>query len=559
MTFYPINSSHGSSRQDCKVDAFTDPPYSMSDIISNHLEKLRELEVSGRGTLFSVTKHLLPKEEDSSTKKIMKAVLTPITALTMGLTAIVDHTLKYTKNDCIEELSKDLERCNKDSEELLGLQGTALQYFHSKDYEKFKKDAESHFTDIDNQHNEAAMTLCTLKHKFYTTLAQVCTNLDSWLEKSSAALERFTTIFSKSENPDIFNLKKSIKTLEDGLFYYSKSTIDIVTECRGIKGRLREIARQMDPAIEKTFSLKSEVFEEKIAHYMKKLSEVEKEIGDLKRHQACKESVEESVEFKTGPIKVTKTLQSKKQSNSDDYMMELNRKKSGFESSIQRTASSYISFFKKTRKLFESNYGASIIQQNANELQNLLRESSTYFTKYQANFPKQEKTLLEQELDKVNNSTNIKDLIQKCNFKYKYREELEKDRISISRNSDLIEKTERKLNELQSLSEYSSLRRVYEQKLRETKNSLISKNSKLQDRYSNLYEFQSQLLNFQKKFQTLELRINETPQENKYKRLYKQFERNSKNLNSYTPVSVPEICSQINTFEIDTSLGYFSL
>lgn len=65
MTFSPINSSDASSSQDYKVNAYADSPYSMGDIISTHIEKLHELEISGRGTLFSVTKHLLPKEEDS--------------------------------------------------------------------------------------------------------------------------------------------------------------------------------------------------------------------------------------------------------------------------------------------------------------------------------------------------------------------------------------------------------------------------------------------------------------------------------------------------------------
>lgn len=559
MTFYPINSSHASSTRDCTVNAFTDPPYSIHDIICNHLEKLRELEVSGRSTLFSVTKHLLPKEEDSSNKKIMKAFFTPITALTMGLTAIVDHTLKYTKNDCIEELGKDLERCNKASEELLELQSAALQYFHSKEYEKFKEDAKSHFADIDNQHNQAAHTLSTLKRKFYTTLEQVRTNLDCWLEKSSAALDSFTTIFSKSENPDISKLKKSIEKLQDSLLYSFKFNIDIISDCDVIKGRLSKIAKQMNPAIEEAFASKSKVFEKKIEYYMEKLSLVEKEIGDLKRHQACKESVEESVEFKTGPVKVTKTIQSKKQSKYDDYITELNSKKSEFQSSIKRTASSYIKFFKETRSLFASNYSAAIIQQNHNKLKNLLREAQIHLNKYEVNFPKQEKTVLKEEYDKVNRSINIKNLIQQCNFRHQYREELEKYRTSVSYNSNLIKKTEGKLNELQSLSKHSSLKKDYEQKLGENKVSLSYKNSKLEQRYSTLYKFKEELLKFQRRFETLELHIEETSQEKKYNRLYAQFDRNSKNLRTYTSINVSEICSEIDDFKIDSSLEYFFL
>lgn len=559
MTFHPINPSQASSTQDCRVSAFTDPPYAMHDIISNHLEKLHELEISGRSTLFSVTKHLLPQEGDSSTKRVVKAVFSPVTAVTMAVTAVVDHTFKYAKNDSLEELGKDLEHCYKASEDLLGVESPALQYFYSNDYEKFKKDAESHCINIGNQHTQAAPTLFVLKQSFHNKFAQMRNKLDSSLEKISVALDSFTTIFSKSENPDISNLERSIEKLENSLFYSSQSTIDIVSHCEALKGRLSKIARQMDPAVEEVFSSKSKAFEKKLTYYMEKLSQVEKEIGDLKRHQACKESVEESVEFKTGPIKVTKTIQSEKQSKCDDYITELNIKTSKFQSLIQCTASSYVKFFKKTRELFASNYSATIIQQNHNELKKLLRNAQVHLTQYEANFPKQEKTMLTQEFHKVNGSTNIQNLILQCNFKKKYQEELEKYGISIARNSDLIKKTQGKLNELQALSRHSSLKKDYEQKLRENKTSLTSKNSELQQLYSKLDKFKEELFKIQRKFQTLELHIEETPQERKYNRLCMQFDHNSKKLRTYTPINISQICSEIDDFEIDNSLRYFSL
>lgn len=267
MTFYPLNSSQVSSSQDYKVSAFTDLPYSMQDIISNHLEKLRELEISGRGTLFCVTKQLLPKEEDSSTTKIIKAFLMPATAITMGFTAIVDHTLKYVKNDSLEELGRNLERCKKAS-------------------------------------------------------------------------------------------------------------------------------------------------------------------------------------------------------------------------------------------------------------------------------------------------NNIRKLILQCNFKSKYQEELEKYRVSIALNRDLIEKTERKLHELQSLSIHSSLKAHWEQNLIENKTSLISKNSELQHRYSNLYNFKEELSKIQRNFQKLELDIEETPQEKRYNSLCMQFDTSSEKLKAYTPINISKICSEIDDFEISNPHWY---
>lgn len=556
MTFYPLNSSDTSSIQDCKVNAFTDLPYSMQDIISSHLEKLRELEISGTDTLFSVTKHLLPTEEDSSTTRIMKAFLSPVTAITMGFTAVVDHTFKYVKTDCIKELIRELEDYNKTSKELLKLESAALKYFYSEDYEKFKKKAELDFLDIDNQHNKAEHTISALRNNFYDKFKKARSVLAYSLEKISVSLEKFTEIFSETDNPDISSLENFIQNLEGKLYF--KSNIDIQSDCDSIKFRLSKIARKMDSTVQEAFSYKAEIFEKKLAQYIEKLTQVEKEISDLKRHQACKEAVKECVEFQTGNIKVTtsKTTQSEKQSEYDVCMKQLIRKKNNFQSSIESTISDYIGFFKNTQKLFKQKYKGVIIQRSYNQLKKLLQEAQIYLNQYSTNFPRLEKYKLQEKLNEINFSSNITNLILQCNFKNKYQEELEKYRTSIASNRDLIEKTEKKLDELHSLSIHSSLKRNCEQNLIGNKISLTSKNLELQDRYSNLDAFKSELSKIQERFRKLQLHIEETPEERKFNRLSMQFDTHSEKLKAYTPINISNISSEIDNFETSSQHWY---
>lgn len=113
----------------------------------------------------------------------------------------------------------------------------------------------------------------------------------------------------------------------------------------------------------------------------------------------------------------------------------------------------------KASDLLETSYGPAIIEQNHEQLENLLQNTKQNLNEYDTLFPKAEKEALERKLIKVNYSTNIKKLIRKCNFNYK--NELSNLQKIITHNLKVILKVEDKLNDLQSLSQHSPLRKNY--------------------------------------------------------------------------------------------------
>lgn len=103
-------------------------------------EQLNELKVSGRDSLFSITQNLLIRQDDSSTKKAIKAFfyVVPVIPAVIGATSIIDNICKVFKNDVIQELDKNLIDHYLSCEEFVKELTDPLHYFSSKQYQDLK-------------------------------------------------------------------------------------------------------------------------------------------------------------------------------------------------------------------------------------------------------------------------------------------------------------------------------------------------------------------------------------------------------------------------------------
>lgn len=528
------------------------PDSAITDIFSAISRQLNELKVSGRDSLFSVTQNLLIQEGDNSVKKVVKACLYafPVIPTIIGATFIIDNVCKLFKNDLIEELATDLMDHYFSSEELLKELTDPLYYFSSKEYQNLKEELDSNLTTVIDKHNQTKNSLSEATNRFFEKLTEVKPNLNIHLKQSECALERFRKIiwegkgFYERIEVEIENHKRTIK----GYWYFpslNTTTIssEIISPFAFIEKKILRLASEINSEVEATLASKNEVFKQKMNGYLNDLKKIVKQIDDLKFQNEKRECIQECLTVKVDSTEVTtcKTIQPKKENG---YMAHLNKQKSVLEEAIKTTVSSYISFLDKTYVLLQRDFMSAIIENNREDLTGFLREAKLHLNSYDAKFPKQEKRELEDLIAQINTFTDIHTLIRKCDFKYE--KELKKCKTLIQENLKLIEKTIKKLEELECLSKNSSLKHKYKNRLIEDSDLLQSTNSKLKNYCDKLISFQKELFIHKVRLTPLRLDVNRSYEERKYDQLSIIYNEAYDKLKSSTTIDISDICFKIS-------------
>lgn len=199
------------------------------------------------------------------------------------------------------------------------------------------------------------------------------------------------------------------------------------------------------------------MFKQKINGYLDDLKEVTKKIDLLKFKNRKRECVEERLTIKVDSREVT-TYKTTKPEKENKLIDQLSQRKSELRRAIENTIDSHISFLDRTYSLLKEEYkSALLIEKNKINLSVLLTNAKSHLDSYDTKFPKQEKRDLENLIKEINTLTNIDDLINRSRFKY--QGESRKCETLIKKTLELIEKTIKKLEELESLSKNSHLKK----------------------------------------------------------------------------------------------------
>lgn len=138
------------------------------------------------------------------------------------------------------------------------------------------------------------------------------------MENSSQLLEKVEKVLSKSKRSNISTIKSSIEKLKSDMYF--KSNTDISNDLEDIIDHLITVAEEINPEVKTVLFQKLKRFTQKIDSYIEEYSKIESEMRSLKRKKACKESIEESFEIESGPVKVKTSKKPKKEINFDNYM-----------------------------------------------------------------------------------------------------------------------------------------------------------------------------------------------------------------------------------------------
>ncbi|MGL4348730.1 MAG: hypothetical protein ACRCSV_04670, partial [Chlamydiales bacterium] len=427
-----------------------------------------------------------------------------------------------------------------------------LHYFSSKQYQDLKTELDSNLSNVVSKCNQTQNSVSEKKNKFFRKLNEVKPSLNIHLKQSKCGLDKFRKIisegksfYSRIEN-DIKNHKRVIK---DYTWFYSPDITTISSEIilpfNLIEKKLLQIAHEISHEVENILLSKIEVFKQKINGYLDDLKEVTKKIDHLKFKNRKRECVEERLTIKVDSTKAT-TYKTTKPEKENKLIDELSQRKSELRRAIENTIDSHISFLDRTYSLLKEDYMSALIEKNKINLSVLLINTKSHLDSYDAKFPKQEKRDLENLIKEINTLTNIDDLINRSRFKY--QGELRKCDTLLKKTSELIEKTIKKLEELESLSNNSHLTNKYKVPLIEDSNSLQLTNSKLKSSCNKLIYFKKELSVYNSLLRSLRLNIEKSAEEKEYDELSFVYNKSYSELNySKKIIDISKICYEINS------------
>lgn len=176
--------------------------------------QLRELDITGRSSLFQFSKALLIKEKDSSIKKIFKTSfnIIPIIPIMIVITFVIDNLLKYLKENKLDRLENNYENkidaCFQIDEKVINLINQKLFFSDCKEIGKY-------VDKVNSGNKEVQKELQNLQSIFFSKLEQI-KSLSVELDSSIRELKMLKKLIYYKD-VEIENISQNISFCRDNI------------------------------------------------------------------------------------------------------------------------------------------------------------------------------------------------------------------------------------------------------------------------------------------------------------------------------------------------------